>query len=231
MSDIAISVEQLSKSFKIDHESIGRRAYRTLHDDLIGLPKRLLSRLSRNGRSTSEIFWALKNISFEVKQGEVLAVGDAEFQKKCLGKMDDVVTKEGRTIMFVSHNIDAICHLCSRCILLRHGEIDLSGNTAEVVAAYLGAGQQQPPVVYFKAAGSEASFQVAGLHGPEGESSTSFSANAPVLMKCSFTLQRSIPGLQVSFSVFNFKGEEVFYSTNSMAEPAISVESDGTDHR
>src|SRR5438477_5640920 len=161
---------------------------------------------------------------------EVLAVGDAEFQKKCLGKMDDVVTKEGRTIMFVSHNIDAICHLCSRCILLRHGEIELSGNTAEVVAAYLGAGQQQPPVVYFKAAGSEASFQVAGLHGPEGESSTSFSANAPVLMKCSFTLQRSIPGLQVSFSVFNFKGEEVFYSTNSMAQPAISGEWAGTDH-
>src|SRR6267142_675635 len=161
---------------------------------------------------------------------EVLAVGDAEFQKKCLGKMDDVVSKEGRTIMFVSHNIDAICHLCSRCILLRHGEIELSGNTAEVVAAYLGAGQQQPPVVYFKAAGSEASFQVAGLHGPEGEPSTSFSANTPVLMKCSFTLQRSIPGLQVSFSVFNFKGEEVFYSTNSMAEPAISVESAGTHH-
>src|SRR5205823_6483264 len=74
MSDIAISVEQLSKSFKIDHESIGRWAYRTLHDDLIGLPKRLLSRLSRNGRSTFEIFWALKNISFEVKQGEVVGI-------------------------------------------------------------------------------------------------------------------------------------------------------------
>src|SRR5437764_9984074 len=74
MSDIAISVEQLSKSFKIDHESIGRRAYRTLHDDLIGLPKRLLSRLSRNGRSTFEIFWALKNISFDVKQGEVVGI-------------------------------------------------------------------------------------------------------------------------------------------------------------
>jgi len=99
-----------------------------------------------------------------------------------------------------------------------------------VVAAYLGAGQQQPPVVHFKTAGSEASFQVAGLHGPEDAPSTSFSANAPVLMKCSFALQRSIPGLQVSFSVFNFKGEEVFYSTNSMANPAISVESAGTHH-
>jgi lipopolysaccharide transport system ATP-binding protein len=161
---------------------------------------------------------------------EVLAVGDAEFQKKCLGKMGDVVSKEGRTIMFVSHNIDAVCHLCSRCILLRHGEIELSGNTAEVVAAYLGGGQQQAPVVNFRAVGSEASFEVAGLYEPEGRPSTSFSSNAPVLLKCSFALQRTIPGLQISFSVFNFKGEQVFYSTNSMAEPAISVESAGTHH-
>src|SRR2546428_3337439 len=268
MSDIAISVEQLSKSFKIDHESIGRRAYRTLHDDLIGLPKRLLSRLSRNGRSTSEIFWALKNISFDVKQGEVvgiigrngagkstllkilnriteptsggadvygrvgallevgtgfhpeltgrenvflngailgmsraeirkkfdeivafaeieqfldtpvkryssgmyvrfafavaahldpeillvdevLAVGDAEFQKKCLGKMENVSGKEGRTVIFVSHDMDAICHLCSRCVLLRHGEVAKIGNATDVVGAYLGGERDQLPEIDF----------------------------------------------------------------------------------
>src|ERR1700675_3389516 len=74
MSDIALSVDQLSKSFKIDHQSIRRRAYRTLHDDLISLPGRLLSRFGRNGRSTSEIFWALKNISLDVKQGEVVGI-------------------------------------------------------------------------------------------------------------------------------------------------------------
>src|SRR2546422_5426336 len=45
---------------------------------------------------------------------EVLAVGDAEFQKKCLEKMEKVARDEGRTLIFVSHNIDAICHLCSR---------------------------------------------------------------------------------------------------------------------
>src|SRR2546429_7125669 len=286
MSDIAISVEQLSKSFKIDHESIGRRAYRTLHDDLIGLPKRLLSRLSRNGRSTSEIFWALKNISFDVKQGEVvgiigrngagkstllkilnriteptsggadvygrvgallevgtgfhpeltgrenvflngailgmsraeirkkfdeivafaeieqfldtpvkryssgmyvrlafavaahldpeillvdevLAVGDAEFQKKCLGKMENVVTTEGRTLIFVSHDMDAICHLCSRCILLRQGEIAKLGNTSDVVAAYLGGEQEQASEIDFAPIDSDASFRFAGLFRPE----------------------------------------------------------------
>src|SRR6267378_700210 len=74
MSDIAISVDQLSKSFKIVHESTGRPNYRTLHDDLISLPRRLRARFARNGRATSEIFWALKDISFDVKQGEVIGI-------------------------------------------------------------------------------------------------------------------------------------------------------------
>ena len=49
---------------------------------------------------------------------EVLAVGDAEFQKKCLGKMEEVTKQEGRTILFVSHNMSAIEKLCNRCVLL-----------------------------------------------------------------------------------------------------------------
>lgn len=68
---------------------------------------------------------------------EVLAVGDAEFQKKCLGKMDEVTKKEGRTILFVSHNMGAIQNLCNRCILLDKGEIKRIGNTNSVVGEYL----------------------------------------------------------------------------------------------
>ncbi len=67
---------------------------------------------------------------------EVLAVGDAAFQKKCIGKMDDVA-KDGRTILFVSHNMNAIQRLCSKCILLEDGHITAFGNTAEVVSKYL----------------------------------------------------------------------------------------------
>jgi lipopolysaccharide transport system ATP-binding protein len=158
---------------------------------------------------------------------EVLAVGDTEFQKKCLGKMEDVATKEGRTVIFVSHNIDAICHLCSRCILLGNGKIEKSGNTADVVASYLGSAQQQAPVIDFKPTTSAAGFRSAGLYGPEGRATTAFDANTPVQLKCSFLVQRAIAGLQVSFSVFNFKGEQIFYSTSSMASPAISVEQPG----
>src|SRR3954447_16543972 len=54
---------------------------------------------------------------------EVLAVGDAAFQKKCLGKMSDVATKDGRTVLFVSHNMAAIRNLCQKCILLENGQI------------------------------------------------------------------------------------------------------------
>lgn len=68
---------------------------------------------------------------------EVLAVGDAEFQKKCLGKMEDVSTKEGRTIIFVSHNMAAIRQFCSSAILLKQGQLVLNDNTEKVVLSYL----------------------------------------------------------------------------------------------
>jgi lipopolysaccharide transport system ATP-binding protein len=67
---------------------------------------------------------------------EVLAVGDAQFQKKCLGKMEDV-TKSGRTILFVSHNMAAVEKLCSRTILLDNGKIHAEGPSSEVIPVYL----------------------------------------------------------------------------------------------
>lgn len=68
---------------------------------------------------------------------EVLAVGDADFQKKCLGKMDDVSKKEGRTVLFVSHNMAAVRQLCTRGILLRNGEMVFDGGTEETINEYL----------------------------------------------------------------------------------------------
>lgn len=67
---------------------------------------------------------------------EVLAVGDATFQKKCLGKMGDVA-QEGRTILFVSHNMSAIQRLCARSFLLEAGQIAAWGNTPEIVNRYV----------------------------------------------------------------------------------------------
>ena len=73
---------------------------------------------------------------------EVLAVGDAEFQKKALGKMKDVSNKEGRTVLFVSHNMAAISQLCSKAFLLNKGGIEISGQTDQVIKQYI-TGQDQ----------------------------------------------------------------------------------------
>jgi len=66
---------------------------------------------------------------------EVLAVGDASFQKKCLGKMEDVAG-EGRTVFFVSHNTQAVRQLCTRCILLEHGQVAADGPTDATLSIY-----------------------------------------------------------------------------------------------
>jgi lipopolysaccharide transport system ATP-binding protein len=68
---------------------------------------------------------------------EVLAIGDAEFQRKCLGKMQDVATKQGRTILFVSHNMAAIESMCGSALLLVEGRCAAQGNTPAVVQDYL----------------------------------------------------------------------------------------------
>lgn len=68
---------------------------------------------------------------------EVLAVGDAAFQKKCLGKMDETMSNQGRTILFVSHNLGAMKYLTTKCILLQRGKLTKQGDTETVIQTYL----------------------------------------------------------------------------------------------
>ena len=67
---------------------------------------------------------------------EVLAVGDAEFQRRCLGRMEEL-SSHGRTVLFVSHNMQVLARLCDRAILLREGSVVMDGPSEEVVALYL----------------------------------------------------------------------------------------------
>lgn len=71
---------------------------------------------------------------------EVLAVGDAEFQKKCLGKMEDI-SKGGRTVLFVSHNMGAINALCNKAVLLNRGRVEATGSAAKITSLYFNGGQ------------------------------------------------------------------------------------------
>lgn len=81
---------------------------------------------------------------------EVLAVGDAEFQTKCFGKMDEVSRKDGRTVLFVSHNMDAVLTLTRRSVLLADGRVAMEGASADVVSAYL-SNLVQSPLEYVSA--------------------------------------------------------------------------------
>ncbi|MFD0749281.1 ABC transporter ATP-binding protein [Mucilaginibacter calamicampi] len=73
---------------------------------------------------------------------EVLAVGDWEFQNKCLGKMNEISKNEGRTVLLVSHNMGSILGLCTRCLLLNQGSIELSGDPQLVVQRYYQQGRE-----------------------------------------------------------------------------------------
>ncbi|HMI07328.1 MAG TPA: ABC transporter ATP-binding protein, partial [Flavobacterium sp.] len=68
---------------------------------------------------------------------EVLAVGDAEFQKKCLGKMGDISKGEGRTVLFVSHNMSAVKSLCTKGLVMEHGKVKKNGEVEAAVSYYL----------------------------------------------------------------------------------------------
>jgi lipopolysaccharide transport system ATP-binding protein len=74
---------------------------------------------------------------------EVLSVGDIRFRKKCLGKMQDISQGQGRTVLFVSHDMDIIQRLCSRCIILEQGKLIAQGDTASMVLRYISSNAYQ----------------------------------------------------------------------------------------
>ncbi|MCF0056746.1 polysaccharide ABC transporter ATP-binding protein [Dyadobacter sp. CY356] len=82
---------------------------------------------------------------------EVLAVGDAEFQRKCIGKMKDVSQNEGRTVLFVSHNLASVKSLCSKSIFLKNGKLEYQGETDLVINQYLNNQTQNQSEFYFEA--------------------------------------------------------------------------------
>ncbi|HAS61022.1 MAG TPA: ABC transporter ATP-binding protein [Algoriphagus sp.] len=89
---------------------------------------------------------------------EVLAVGDYEFQKKCLGKMEDVSKNQGRTVLFVSHNLEAVRSLCTHSLLMTEGFLHLTGRTENVVNEYLKkqiSSQKERKWEYYLAPGNE----------------------------------------------------------------------------
>ena len=121
---------------------------------------------------------------------EVLAVGDAEFQKKCLGKMSDVAKGEGRTVLFVSHNMATIKALCNRGIMLHNGQMHTEGTTDEVISSYvaLGIGSNKfvPDLIKNNVA---VSFRLIEVLDINNESCADFTCEDEINIKFEFSIQ------------------------------------------
>ena len=129
---------------------------------------------------------------------EVLAVGDAQFQKKCLGKMGEA-SNQGRTVLFVSHNMAAVKSLCPRCIWIDRGEIVLNGETLRIVDSYLKETMNNDTLAAEMAFPScpEKEFQVLSVRllNEEGQITQYFDCDKPVYIHLICISRVSLPGL------------------------------------
>ena len=146
---------------------------------------------------------------------EVLAVGDAQFQKKCMGKMEDVATKEGRTICFVSHNMGAIQRLCNRTLLLSEGQITEDGQTASVIEQYLALGllfQGERVWKNLNEAPGDEIVRMTAVRAMNNQKkvTSQFSVREPIYIEIEFSPLKNDVVLDVGFFFNNITGTLIF---------------------
>ena len=150
---------------------------------------------------------------------EVLAVGDVQFQAKCLGKMQDV-GKQGRTVLFVSHNMQAIRQLCHRAILLREGEIVVDDAPSTAIAQYLDQGNQaftgKSMQEIIRALPPDPAFRLEGISlRQEGRSvEQSVENGKPLEMEIRYQVLQRTTGLRVFIDLYDDQGTLLFRSFN-----------------
>ena len=147
---------------------------------------------------------------------EVLAVGDAEFQRKCLGKMNDVA-QEGRTVLFVSHNMSAILRLTQETIVLDEGRIVVRGPTPEAVDTYLNMGLTKQGERFWNPSelpNRETPFQPVALRvlSRSGEVVDTVNAGEGFSIEVEYNLKDATSGLRVGLYMMTTRGEYVFTS-------------------
>ncbi len=147
---------------------------------------------------------------------EVLAVGDAEFQRKCLGKMSDVA-QQGRTVLFVSHNMSAILHLTKETIVLDKGRLARRAPTPEAVDYYMSSGLAQIGERHWtpeEARGSLAPFRPLSirLRNHQGKVVDTIRSTEPATIEVEYVLDSAITGLRVGLYLVTARGEYVLAS-------------------
>jgi lipopolysaccharide transport system ATP-binding protein len=142
---------------------------------------------------------------------EVLAVGDIAFQRKCLGKMGEVA-RQGRTVLFVSHNMDAVSRLCRRGIVLDGGRMSFDGPAGEAVRHYLLALAEQATAVWQRReppAGKDAWISRVEVLDAGGNARDTFIMGEPMRFRITYEVLRPMRNIEVGLALVNDRGHDV----------------------
>ena len=146
---------------------------------------------------------------------EVLSVGDAQFQKKCLGKMNDVA-RGGRTVLFVSHNMSAVRSLCHRGIHLKDGSVVSDNNIENTITSYLSGNQETNygEIYFTDATSSDDRFELLAMRALDkrGMIRTDFTSSEPITIELEFSLRKLLPYLKIGIEVERSDGSIIFSS-------------------
>ncbi|MCE0496483.1 MAG: ABC transporter ATP-binding protein [Methylacidiphilales bacterium] len=154
---------------------------------------------------------------------EVLAVGDVAFQKKCLGKMRDV-GQSGRTVLFVSHNMEALMRICTRCIYLVKGRVQMVDEIRRVIAEYSAAFKQAAGEIdlsklprRFEGNGSARMLRLRSLQ--EGGGSWCYEYGSPLGFSVEFDVYRTLDEPDIGYAIFSTTGMELASTTTHQEHP------------
>ena len=152
---------------------------------------------------------------------EVLAVGDAGFQKKCLGKMGEIATQDGRTVFFVSHNMSAIRALCEHALLIENGQATMDGPPSEVIGRYLAstvpdevAGELDWTNRDDAPSCEEIELTRLRLLGRDGTVRTTFEADQPISIEVNYRVKKRVRGVRFDVQFTTQEGELAFIATD-----------------
>lgn len=159
---------------------------------------------------------------------EVLAVGDYEFQKKCLGKMSEVTEKAGRTILFVSHNMEAIQNLCRRCILLEDGKIKMIGEARKVVEEYIHSNVvSQTGLKYPEDKNKIAQILSIEIKNAENEISSSINMGESWQIIIKYKISQNCPKTIITLEFFSTDGTMFYLTTDNDSFKVIKDKTTG----
>ncbi len=160
---------------------------------------------------------------------EVLAVGDAAFQRKCLGKMGEV-TRQGRTILFVTHNLGAILRMCDRCIWLDEGYVKQDGPSSAVIQSYMRAGSHDEAVRAWPnedAPGDQdAVLRRVRMCQPESVPSVSIDMTKEFQIEIETELRTNMPEMAIVLLILNGEGQVILHTSDTV-ETKISERQTG----